>query len=355
MNRHAHDLSEAECEEGAALYLRAMEARNGAASTRLESWIGDDAGRRALIGQIAATWRHAGAIAGDATVRSWIDHAIGDVQAVRAPRNLMASYMAVAVAAALVLAVGMTGWTHYYGQAPAVTQEYASGIGEIREVSLADGTRIVLDAASRIAVDYSDDRRVVTLLTGQARFRVAKDAMRPFHVEVGLDDVQALGTDFNVGTTLSTMSVSLIEGSVLMSRLEERPSYFGLRDPVARVPMVTLKPGEQFQRKYDARARVQRFDPQIITAWQDGRLMFKDLPLADAAALANRYSTRPILIDPALPQIRLTAVINAHDGIAFARAAAAYIPGAEAHITPDRIVLRRAPKEFHNSDEDGLR
>src|SRR5271155_3294928 len=75
---------------------------------------------------------------------------------------------------------------------------YTTGIGEQRTVQLLDGSTVELNARSTIQVRLTAEQRDVTLLDGQALFRVAKDKQRPFVVQAGDAQVRAVGTEFDV-------------------------------------------------------------------------------------------------------------------------------------------------------------
>src|SRR3546814_19462133 len=60
--------------------------------------------------------------------------------------------------------------------------DYRTGTGEMRNVTLSDGSSVTLDTGSAIAVNYGDGRRGVRLLAGPAWFDVAPDARPPLTV-----------------------------------------------------------------------------------------------------------------------------------------------------------------------------
>lgn len=90
----------------------------------------------------------------------------------------------------------------------------------ITSATLADGTRVLLSANSRL--DYpkefiSPAERTV-YLTGEARFEVTKDVHRPFIVSAGKMQTQVLGTVFDVNAYPgNTPAVTLYEGHVKVS------------------------------------------------------------------------------------------------------------------------------------------
>ena len=75
---------------------------------------------------------------------------------------------------------------------------FETDIGQQASYQLSDGTRITLNTNSELKVDYSQDRRRIYLLRGEAHFDVAKNPQRPFVVYAGEGMVWAVGTAFNV-------------------------------------------------------------------------------------------------------------------------------------------------------------
>ncbi|MPZ34335.1 MAG: DUF4880 domain-containing protein [Rhodospirillales bacterium] len=92
--------------------------------------------------------------------------------------------------------------------------DYATATGEWRELSLADGSAVNLAPRSAITVAMAADRRDVRLLAGQAFFRVAPDAARPFQVQAGEVRATALGTAFDVRLLEDGAGVAVAEGTV---------------------------------------------------------------------------------------------------------------------------------------------
>src|SRR3546814_10885657 len=100
---------------------------------------------------------------------------------------------------------------------------YATDLGEQRTERLPDGTRIILNTQTAVAVRYSRQRREIALQHGEAMFEVAHDAARPFVVATGDGSVTALGTRFQVRNEGAGAIVTLLEGSVEV-RSEEHTS-----------------------------------------------------------------------------------------------------------------------------------
>lgn len=181
---------------------------------------------------------------------------------------------------------------------------YVSAPGQITDVALEDGSRVALDADTRLQVDYSPDARRVVLLRGAAYFDVAHNAERPFQVAVEDRRVIVTGTRFAVALRRDQAEVSLLEGRVAIGRTD-----IGKARALERA--VTLAPGQQalFTPGRDG-LRVRRIDVEAATAWRDRRLVFHDTPLSVVIDEAGRYAGKPVVIaDPALAEMRVTAVL----------------------------------------------
>lgn len=207
---------------------------------------------------------------------------------------------------------------------------YSSQVGEIRQITLADGSRVTLDTASRLAVDYTARERRVMLLAGRARFDVAHDLARPFVVVAGERAVVAHGTVFDVRLEGGSMDVTLLKGRIEVERLRgEAPAQ-----SIAR-----LAPGQRLTlRKFDRSARPEPASREEAV-WTQGLLPADALPLADLVAEANRYSPRKIVLaDPDLGALRVTGAFRPGDSAALAAHLAAAL-GLVATTRPDGSVL----------------
>ncbi|MCC7525514.1 MAG: FecR domain-containing protein [Chitinophagaceae bacterium] len=136
------------------------------------------------------------------------------------------------------------------------------------QIVLADGSKVWLNAASslRFPTSFSGEKRKVEL-TGEGYFEVAADASKPFMVTANELEVQVLGTHFNVNAygDEDAVKTTLLEGSVRISKGDASN---------------IIKPGEQAQIKNDDKRKtpkilVQSVDADAVTAWKNGRFVFK--------------------------------------------------------------------------------
>lgn len=236
-----------------------------------------------------------------------------------------------ALGLALVVAVGLgvlQPWRHI--------DTYATAVGEQRLVVLKDGTKMSLNTATRVRVEFGSNKRHVALEEGEALFEVAKDAQRPFVVEVGDSEVIAVGTVFSVRVTpavshaTAMLAVTLVEGQVRV----QTPRGRGTRSTPAdqAVHALLLVPGDRvrlggFAESVSNREQtVNRDRPHIdqVLSWKRNEVVFDDVPLPEAVAEMNRYSRTSIVLveGAAVTKARVSGLFRTGDNLGFANAVA---------------------------------
>jgi len=218
---------------------------------------------------------------------------------------------------------------------------YRTHVGEQRVVALADGSKVQLDSASELSIDYSSRERNLTLSRGQARFDVAHDAARPFIVTAGAKKVVATGTAFNIDMLGTRVLVTLIEGDVLIlprnstnldqsiaafaqSRLAGNSGAGGVN--LAR-GTVELVPGQELVSSADGTSQVSGTNVARVTAWQKGQLLFDDETLSSVIERVNRYAAKPIVMtDESIRELRISGVFDTHDIPGFITTITHYLP-----------------------------
>ncbi len=259
-------------------------------------------------------------------LRAMRDQASG----LRPPRRYWPIAAGIAAAALVTAAVG--GWlpdANGSGGGSLATMElsrrapsvFQTAVGEQSTVTLSDGSQVVLNTHSRLVVNFTPERREVTLVAGQALFEVAKNHARPFVVRAGSRQVTALGTAFDVRLDGRQVRVTLIEGKVSVA-----PS----RGALAALPLAAreLAPGQQLVALgVSPVVKVAAADVAVETSWRSGTLVFNDTPLGEAVAEINRYTTTPIRVaDPELGSLRINGRFRTSDPDDFLSAVVAYFP-----------------------------
>lgn len=207
---------------------------------------------------------------------------------------LIAGAAAAAVSAAVVLP----------DLRPVTPQVYTTAAGERRTVSLADGSRIDLNAGTRLSVALNRRERDVVLENGQAVFDVAADARRPFLIAAGDRTVHVVGTQFDVRRRGGRLAVTVVRGKV-----EVRPA--------ANAPGAAfrLHPGQRLEHTEGAAgAQISAAAPDQALGWRSGRLVYRDQPLSDVVADLNAQFATPIRIaDPTLAATPISGVLILDD------------------------------------------
>ncbi len=181
---------------------------------------------------------------------------------------------------------------------------YVVGHGEQRRVTLADGSRMVINTDSEVRVIYDPATRVIALPRGEAFFEVAKNPARPFIVRAGTTEVRAVGTKFSVRRERAGVGVVVTEGRVLVSREDGKLAQ-----------AQDLTPGQQLMiEPKTLAAQVVRVDAERATSWTTGTVEFEDAPLDQVVREVNRYTAKTFVItDPALAALRLTGRFRVGD------------------------------------------
>jgi transmembrane sensor len=192
--------------------------------------------------------------------------------------------------------------------APATTTAYATTTGEHRTVSLADGSKIDLNAGTQLSVTLGRHERQVTMAEGQAVFDVTHDARRPFLITAGDRTVRVVGTQFDVRHRAGRLSVTVTRGTV-----EVLPSD-GASGQAFR-----LHPGQRLEHQEGGLgAQVTAAAPEQALGWRSGRLVYRDQPLSVVVADLNAQFAKPIRVaDPALAATPISGVfiVDSEDAV----------------------------------------
>lgn len=233
-----------------------------------------------------------------------------------------------AVAAGLALAAAGMG---FWPSADGVGQIYRTAPGETRDVTLADGTRIRLNAASQISVNLGRDARRVQMADAEAVFDVAHDARRPFLITVGDRQVRVVGTQFNLRHRDGRVELTVRRGIV-----EVRPTG----EPQAPPTRVTV--GEELAHvEGQALQTVTVADADAAFAWTNGQLIYRDQPLSDVAGdLSRRFATPVRVADAQTATLRFTGVLVTDNEADVLRRLQAFVP-VKVEQDGGAVVLRR--------------
>ena len=297
-------------------------------SVELEGWLGKDTRRQGAFARARAVMLYA-----DRAKALGEAYDPAKFAAARAIARPITRRWALAGATALAASgvAGVVGLATMMG-----ARRYQTARGEVRLVPLADGSVVTLNTATEVAVTFSDDRRNVKLIDGEALFNVAKNPQRPFIVDAGDVQVKVVGTSFTVRKLPGQPTQVLVrEGIVEVLRqdhaeLETGPVRLVANQQAVAAAGVPIKPLELEP------AAVER---QLV--WNEGMISFEGASLDDAVKEFARYSDPRIVIDdPAIAGETITGLFSADNPAGFAKAVALSL-NIEAHAEDGVIHLRR--------------
>jgi ferric-dicitrate binding protein FerR (iron transport regulator) len=177
--------------------------------------------------------------------------------------------------------------------------------GQRAEISLDDGTRVVLGVDSRLEFpsDFETGRRDV-YLNGTAYFHVMHNAAKPFTVHTANAVTRDVGTQFVVRAYPGDRQTEVVvsDGSVAMGPRHESPDAETVLTRDERGVVTTGAPG----------ITVSRVDPAEYTGWMRGQLMFADTPLSEVVRELGRwYDTDVTIGDASLERLPFSASFTA--------------------------------------------
>jgi len=307
------DESAGEAERAAFERWRAAAPEHDAAWARIE----------ALSGRLAAA---AGPGARQAVERTVAEEARARRRALRGA--LLGLVLAVGLLPLAWLAVGVAPPGH-------LLADWHTGVGERRDITLADGSRVVLNTATAIDVALGERRRRVTLHAGEIEVTVAEDA-RPFAVVTDTGRARALGTRFAVRVDESAQT-PVTEVVVRESTVELCPAGGAAGD------CRRLGAGERARTDGARVSRPRAVDATAATAWPRGRLVVDDAADAEVLGELGRYRRGLLQYDAAaLAEIRVSGVLPLDDTDRALRALAAGRPIEVSRYTPWVVVISPA-------------
>ncbi len=263
-----------------------------------------------------------------------------------AVRNRLA-WAGAAVAAVALLVVGLSNSVTPVDvqkielPAPVV---YHTAIGDFTSVKLTDGTVMKLNTNSLVEVEFDAELRSVTLLRGEASFKVASDPSKPFVVRGGSGAAWAVGTQFNVRLLNDAVDVTVIEGRVKVMTGAGNSAPQGmialLEDD--RSHQVLLQAGESVRYNQDIELLKvhKQSDIDQKLAWQRGSLIFNGESLQDAVSEISRYTSLQLLIiDPEINDIPIGGHFKTDDIEGLLAALATNFDIRVDQVSPDQVHL----------------
>ena len=236
---------------------------------------------------------------------------VQDQPRARPARSKPALWWGGAMAGVAAVALTFAALNPYRGAEPTI---YATAKGERKAITLADGTHVMLNGASKIAVRFERGQRDVTLTQGEVAFNVVHDPSRPFQVQAGDQTLRDIGTEFNVLRSGGDIIVTVRQGMVEARGAGDRSG-------------VSLGAGSRLQHHEGATAStVTLVSADDAFSWRSGRLIYRNRPLSEIASDLNRYGDSQVRVDSPAAGMRFTGVLVIDDQQVMVRRLAALLP-----------------------------
>jgi transmembrane sensor len=203
--------------------------------------------------------------------------------------------------------------------------DYCTGVGEVRSVQLADGSRVTLNSASAINVAFEPALRQVHLISGEAYFEVRRDPERPFQVEGNYSMTRVVGTHFTVREQDRSDVVTVVSGLVEVGQGDRKSPL--------------LKANERISVTAEQLGGVEPVSGNTA-AWVKGKLLFDNAPLAEVIAELGRYRRGAVVIrNEPLKNLCVSGRFDVNDTDKALQALAETLPIHLYRLTPWLVVI----------------
>lgn len=232
-----------------------------------------------------------------------------------------------AAAAAVVLMVSVGAGWHPGDWLRDLGADYVADVGQIRQVTLADNSQLVLDADTAISVDFSQGQRRIELHRGAVFFQVSHTG-EPFIVEAEGGRTEVLGTRFEVRRQQEGAEVTVLSGRVGVTAAEGQPQQ-------------VLGASQQVNYRDGSAGTVHGVDSESRLAWRQGWLNYYQAPLGQVVDdLARYYPGRIVLLGDELAARKVSGSFPSNDPLAALDALGA-VAGFQRHTLLGRVTLLR--------------
>lgn len=229
---------------------------------------------------------------------------------------------ALGLAASLVLAL-----TFMFNSLDFYFADYTTAPGQQRQITLSDGSEILMNTDTAISVNFTQQQRQIQLVAGEAYFKVASDTRRPFVVATDMGQTQALGTAFDVKLQDNETAVTVFEHAVKITTHNGKV-------------LDHLAAGQQAEFTDNTLSASSKTDLQRAMAWRKQRMVFQNRSLAEVAAELDRYRPgRIVIMGASIKNLRMTGVFGTENTDIALRTIELSLPVKVSKFTDKLVVL----------------
>jgi ferric-dicitrate binding protein FerR (iron transport regulator) len=190
--------------------------------------------------------------------------------------------------------------------------------GQTYQFTLPDGTKVWLNADSKLEFpsNFVNSKTRFVKLSGEGYFEVEKDKAHPFIVATDKQEVEVLGTHFNVTAYSDEESTktTLLEGSVAVTSYTPRSKRPGERADV--FPGTVLAPNQQSILTGSNRLNIKEVDASLAVAWKEGSFRFKSETISEIMRKVQRwYDVEVVYTDQSLGDIKFSGTISRYENV----------------------------------------
>ena len=310
----------------------------------LRTWLSEDPEHARALKRLAAIW-------------SDMDIVLNDLPETYQPktRNILSIFFPInrlsrALVAVFIGLIGLSVLLYFTDDRHSTVETafHATEVGKQLVEQFSDGSIAHLNTDSIIETEYSNFSRIVRLVRGEAMFEVVHDAMRPFIVYAGNQQVKVVGTKFVVRLTSENIIVTVTDGQVQLSKRQRAGTgtAAGQGGSGQEQEVLLVSEGEEVK----VSNKVESPEINIVSdqelerrfSWLSGQLVFRNERLEQVIKEISRYVPAQIIIeDHELKDLRISGRLEIGDTDALLEAIEVSFNVQASHI--DNEVIHLSP------------
>lgn len=184
-----------------------------------------------------------------------------------------------------------------------LTNTLTTAKGETYMVTLPDKSKVWLNAASSLTysakLTEGGKRRVK--LTGEGYFEIAKDKVHPFVVQSKGQEVEVLGTHFNINSYANEPDIktTLLEGAVKITTGHK---------------FRILKPGQQLSLAGNT-IKLKQVEAELEVAWKNNQLIFDHQSIEHIMRMVERWYNVEVIYQGKKPTEKFVGGVSRFDNV----------------------------------------
>lgn len=294
-----------------------------AEEAQLKQWLSEAPENQAMLLKMAKLWDNMAALE---RLKVLFPEPPIQQKTVR-PMAIAASFLLVGILVAFAIRF-LPGAFNTSGELVALSEQYfETGIGDLKKVTLSDGSQLTVNTDSSVKVTYTQSQRVIELSKGELHIQVAHNPERPLSVFAGGQVMQAVGTAFNVELLDEQVELIVTHGKVRIARQDEAQVTPQSTDKVmlpAQNPALTQGQKTLLNQSPLGELAIDKVAASDISArlsWQSGNLIFRGESLDEVLEEVSRYNAVSFEVqDSQLNQTEVAGLFKTNDLSGFLKA-----------------------------------